>query len=64
MNIDIVGKLVDQLPCREGESCCTLFITLPNLIEATSLSGRYKVLFPLDFYLDAAVILDAGMTFI
>ena len=53
MNIDIVGKLVDQLPYREGESCCTLFITLPNLIEATSLSGRYKVLFPLDFYLDA-----------
>ena len=32
--------------------------------EATSLSGRYKVLFPLDFYLDAAVILDAGMNFV
>lgn len=55
---------MDQLPCRDGESCCTLFITLPDLIEATSLSGRYKVFFPPDFYLDAAVILDAGMTFV
>lgn len=33
---------MDQSPCRDGESCCTLFITLPDLIEATFLSGRYK----------------------